>query len=248
MTTNKTIIGPASCELFRQIAERLRYSDIEVICTDAELSEFLDTAESKRARCIFYEAENENVETLALITRALPSEPLLVLIAKEDTDISRFKNSDRSGIIRLPANPENLVTMLLHYLRDKKAVNEEQKNELIDSHISHVLVNSCITPHCRGFHYLRDVFKIILKKECQASSIRSTVYSEVAEKWNTTVGAVDHAIRIAIKKSWEDTSSNFRVKYFGVLGMRLIKMPTPKEYIFTIAEGLRRELDSKLLG
>lgn len=239
MRTPKTVIGPKSSELFKEVAERLRYSEIEAICTDGDMNEILELAKSKQPKFIFYEAERENADTLSYMSHELPNEPLLMFIAKKETDISNIWQGENSRVLRLPANPENVAMLLRFCLRDTTALSEAEQAHLLENHISHVLVSGNITPDVRGFYYILDTLILFLKNRYRPLG---DVYREIGEKRRATVAGIDHGVRAAINRCWETSSNFFKMKYFAYGRTRNPKPPKPKEFILTVVAGINREL------
>lgn len=239
MKTPKTVIGPESSELFKEVAEILKYSDIEAICTDGGINEILELAETKHPKFVFYEAERENADALSYMSHELPNEPLLMFIAKKETDISNIWQGENSRVLRLPANPENVAMLLRFCLRDITALSEAEQARLLESHISHVLVSGNISPDVRGFYYLLDTLTLFLKNRYRPLG---DVYREIGERRGATVAGIDHGVRAAIKRCWETSSNFFKMKYFTFGRARREQIPRPKEFILTVVAGINREL------
>lgn len=247
MNFAKTIIGPSDSKLFKDVADILRYTDINAICCDAEMKEFLEVAKEERAKFIFYPAEAPNSDMVPIYSAKFPSEPIVMFIAQEETDVKRIKQFDRARVLHLPANPENVASMLRYFLRDRKILRERDRKMMLSGRIALVLLNGCITPDTKGFHFIRDAIEIILQDDCPTSGLRNTVYSEIAKKRKTTIDAIDHSIRVSVKNSWSQSGYRFKEDYFGVWGINTEKAPTPKEFMLTIAEGLKRDLANDLI-
>lgn len=84
-----------------------------------------------------------------------------------------------------------------------------------------------ITPDLNGYWYISDAVKMIAECENKVNLIiTGKLYSEIAQKRNTTVGGVERGIRHAIAKSFKGGYLNHIYKV----------RPTNKAFLFDLVE------------
>ena len=81
--------------------------------------------------------------------------------------------------------------------RDVSAVHKLRLNK----QIGNLLFDLGISPHLKGFRYLRYAIEIAIEDFDSVDMITKILYPEVAKVYKTTAGAVERAIRTAISST-----------------------------------------------
>lgn len=109
--------------------------------------------------------------------------------------------------------------------------SEEKKKQVSD--ITNILLKMGIGPHIRGFHYLRDAIAITIKNNGLIVAAVKGMYSDVAQKYDTTSNRVERAIRYAIESIWTYGNHEYIKELFGEDRKR---RPSNSEFIAIIAD------------
>ncbi|NLJ85439.1 MAG: sporulation transcription factor Spo0A [Firmicutes bacterium] len=116
------------------------------------------------------------------------------------------------AMARAAANREVLVTELLHRIG--------------------------IPAHFKGYNYLRDAVLIVMEEEgLLGGSLTKELYPRLAEKYSTTPGGVEAAIRNAVITAWEDGNREFLEELTGRISKG--RFPTNSLIIAKLADQLR---------
>lgn len=140
-------------------------------------------------------------------------------------------------------NQENIIQMfsILQKHPNAKLIlyveeNEDRKQESLEKQVGNCLNKLGISLHLKGYGYIKyGVLRCIEHPE-EMESITKILYPNIAKKFNTTPGKVEHGIRHAIKKSWETEKSEAWENIFGKKYMERKSKPTNARFIATLSD------------
>lgn len=113
--------------------------------------------------------------------------------------------------------------------------------------ITNILHELGVPSHIKGYQYIRESIMVVYKNPEIVGGITKELYPEVAKKYDTTVSRVERAIRHAIEVSWNRGSWDLMEDIFGhSIDIDKAK-PTNSEFIVTIADKLKLELDKVVI-
>lgn len=87
-----------------------------------------------------------------------------------------------------------------------------------------------------GYHYQACAIGMLIEDMSLINAITKTIYPKVAKEFNTTLYAVERAIRTAITIGWERGNVDFQKKLFGYTVSANKGTPTNSEFLVTIAD------------
>lgn len=180
-----------------------------------------------------------------------------VLVCESSLFNERFSYSGVKGIVMLlsneyaqasgsgisyslvkPVEPSVLLNRIINVIIGKK------RSYSIDERITTILLTCGITPHIRGYRYLRDAIKYVYINSGEHDlKITKDIYPAVARMNQTEPSRIERGIRHAIDSAWE------RGKLSGVrsvIGLELYDKsykPTNYEFIRLISDKLLLEQD-----
>jgi two-component system, response regulator, stage 0 sporulation protein A len=96
--------------------------------------------------------------------------------------------------------------------------------------------------HIKGFKYINDAIISIHSRTESNNKIMSTVYSIIAEKYDTTPASVEKAIRSAIEVMFTRNFFDDEHPVLGDLIAKKNKKVTNSEFIMIMVEWLKREI------
>lgn len=105
--------------------------------------------------------------------------------------------------------------------------NKEQR-------ITRILHEMGIPPHLKGFTYLRDAVNMYLANGHLAGGLTKELYPTLANRYDTTAGGVEAAIRNAVIAAWEHGNTEYITEMIGT--HRANKVPTNSLIIAKLAE------------
>ena len=85
-----------------------------------------------------------------------------------------------------------------------------QDNLSYEHELKKILIYMGITPNYRGYEYILFAMKLIFKQPVYLRSVTKELYPEIAKECLTDWRAVEHGIRIAIVRSWDEDPQKFQ--------------------------------------
>ena len=111
--------------------------------------------------------------------------------------------------------------------------------------ISKMLHDLGIPSHIKGYQYIREGVTLLYNNPEFIGGITKELYPDIASKYNTTVSRVERAIRHAIEVSWNRGDWDLMEDIFGHSVDIDKAKPTNSEFIVTIADKLKLDLNNK---
>lgn len=105
-----------------------------------------------------------------------------------------------------------------------------------------------VPSHIKGYQYIREGVTLIFENPEMVGGITKELYPEIAKKYETTVSRVERAIRHAIEVSWNRGNWQLMEDIFGHSVDIDKAKPTNSEFIVTVADKLRLELNSPMFS
>ena len=155
-----------------------------------------------------------------------------------------FNNVENLNIDYVLLKPYNMSD-LERVINDLTAgpVNVSASGHL-ESRISKMLHSLGIPSHIKGYQYIRESILLIYKNPYIIGGITKELYPEVAERYKTTSSRVERAIRHAIEVSWNRGDYKYMEELFGHSVDYDRAKPTNSEFIATVADKLRLDLNT----
>lgn len=155
-----------------------------------------------------------------------------------------FENIDNLNLSYIMLKPYSLDD-LSNVIKDIFAENSERAmNGNLESRISKMLHSLGIPSHIKGYQYIRESIVLIYRNPYIIGGITKELYPEVAEKYKTTSSRVERAIRHAIEVSWNRGDYDYMEELFGHSVDYDRAKPTNSEFIATVADKLRLDLNT----
>lgn len=145
-----------------------------------------------------------------------------------------------------PFELEDLERRILDCENNDKLDNSQEKiryNNLQIS-ITKVLHDLGVPSHIKGYQYIREGITILYDKPELIGGITKELYPDIASKYKTTVSRVERAIRHAIEVSWNRGDWDLMDEVFGHSVDIDKAKPTNSEFIATVADKLRLEIQN----
>ncbi len=117
-------------------------------------------------------------------------------------------------------------------------------NGNLETKISKMLHSLGIPSHIKGYQYIRESILLIYNNPYIIGGITKELYPEVAERYKTTSSRVERAIRHAIEVSWNRGDYEYMEELFGHSVDYDRAKPTNSEFIATVADKLRLDLNT----
>ena len=156
---------------------------------------------------------------------------VIVLLSDERAQFSGYTRVNYCLV--KPVEPNILMNRIVSVILGKKSF------KTLDERISMILLTCGISPHIRGFRYLRDAIKLVCSKASEHDlKVTKDIYPAIALATNTAPSRIERGIRHAIESAWE------RGKLSGVrsvIGLELYDQsykPTNWEFIKLISDKL----------
>ena len=146
-----------------------------------------------------------------------------------------------------PVDMNALVEKIKELTKENKVnlgFNIDDKN--LQVNVTHILHELGVPSHIKGYHYLREGIKLIYNNPELIGGITKELYPSIAKKFASTDTRVERSIRHAIEVSWNRGNWDLMHDLFGYSVDIDKAKPTNSEFIVTIADKLRMDLNIQL--
>lgn len=234
MKTYSVIILQDDIETAKRIAEELEATDvIKVLGISNDGKMGLDMIKERSPELVIIDLVLkgfDGMEVLACLKEAEFSGKILVLSSVSgDASVSKACGLGADYFMLKPVNTD-LILKRIEQIFEKR----DSKNP-IDDKLSKIFISVGIPPHIKGYAFLREGVKMVVKQPEIINNITKRLYPMIGDKFDTTPSKVERAIRHAIEVSWAkgriDTINNL----FGV-SVFMGEKPTNGEFIALIAD------------
>lgn len=128
--------------------------------------------------------------------------------------------------------PVSSNTKIVLYMEGTEKEEENSWEKIVGSYLYKLGIPS----HLRGYGYLKYGIIRCLSHSEELESVTKILYPGIAKKYNTTTGKVEHGIRHAIQKAWENEKSEEWETVFGKIQMNRNSRPTNSQFIATLSD------------
>lgn len=90
-----------------------------------------------------------------------------------------------------------------------------KSREVYECELNNVLIKLDITPNYRGYEYIVHAIRLIFRKPERLQYVTKELYPVVAQQYCTDWRAVEHSIRIAVSRSWDEDPERFKDLFMG---------------------------------
>ena len=112
------------------------------------------------------------------------------------------------------------------------------KKEDLEKVLSDIISTVGIPANIRGYKFLREAIKSVVKNQLLATAITKKLYPQVAEEFQTTSSKVERAIRHAIDVGYNAGKMTNINNIFGINILEKYERPSNGQFIAIVAERL----------
>lgn len=186
---------------------------------------------------ILQEMQNKNISGKVIV---------LTSYNKEET-ISRVSNYGISYYMLKPYSIESLEKRIIEAVNNPQKQTVSIKENKLNLSISKMLHSLGVPSHIKGYQYIRESVLMLYNNPSLLGGITKELYPEIAAKFSTTPSRVERAIRHAIEVSWNRGDYELMEEIFGNSVDYDRAKPTNSEFIATVADKLKLEINPELL-
>lgn len=249
----RVLIADNNLELCRTIQEFLdNQGDMEVVGLAHDGQQALVEIARERPDVVILDITMPNLDGMAVLERmgALDLSPppkviVLTALGREDI-IQRFTDLGADYFIIKPFDLELLAERIRQFSLPKSGsvVREGRSGVGAPSYteaslsVTHLLHEMGVPPNFKGYNYLRDAVLMALRDpQLLGGALTKRVYPQLAEKYGSTPGGVEAAIRNAVLACYERGNQEFIHQLCGA-GSRK-SCPTNSMVIAKLADHIR---------
>lgn len=251
----KVLIADNNLELCRTIQEFLdNQGDIEVVGLAHDGQQALDQIAALRPDVVILDITMPNLDGMAVLERMgelelSPPPKIIVLTAlgREDV-IQRFTDLGADYFIIKPFDLELLAERIRQFsfgstistVQVSKSYSSRPSQADISVKVTHLLHEMGVPPNFKGYNYLRDAVLMTLRDpQLIGGALTKRLYPQLAEKYQTTAGGVEAAIRNAVLACYERGNRDFINELCGVPKSGKKTYPTNSLVIAKLADHIR---------
>ena len=200
---------------------------------------------------------NMNNLDLVILDSLLPKRDCLSILNELKKKDAKFKviltSSIKNSVVLNNLDRYNIDYVLLkpYKLEDLSNVIEmifsttiaANNKNAIEPRITKMLHSLGVPSHIKGYQYIRESILLIYNNPYIIGGITKELYPEVASRYKTTSSRVERAIRHAIEVSWNRGDYEYMEELFGHSVDYDRAKPTNSEFIATVADKLRLDLN-----
>lgn len=170
--------------------------------------------------------------------------PFKVILTSSVKNSLLFENTENLLLDYILLKPYNFNDLenVIGLLFDKQL--ETRDGNILEIKITKMLHALGIPSHIKGYQYIREGILLMYKNPYIIGGITKELYPEVAQKYHTTASRVERAIRHAIEVSWNRGDYEYMEELFGHSVDYDRAKPTNSEFIATVADKLKLEVNS----
>ena len=120
-------------------------------------------------------------------------------------------------------------------------ITETVRSRSLDEKITSIFLAIGIPAHIKGYHFLREAIKMVVKSPDTINYITKELYPGIAEHFQTSSSKVERAIRHAIEVAWTRGKVENMNDIFGYNIYSKLEKPTNGEFIALVADKLIME-------
>lgn len=128
--------------------------------------------------------------------------------------------------------PQKANAKIVLYVEENDKSTEISWEKVVASYLNKLGV-PC---HLKGYHYLKYGIVRCLCHSEELESVTKILYPDIAKKYNTTSGRVEHGIRHAIQKAWETEKNKEWENVFGKRSVDENFKPTNSQFIAALSD------------
>lgn len=245
----------ALCETLTEYLQGL--PDMEVVGSAYDGEEGLDLIARENPDVVLLDISMPRLDGMAVLERlhelSLSRSPAIIILTalgREDI-MQRFAQLGAHYFVIKPFDLEVLASRIRQFAgagetpaaRDKVADGRYATRRPVDLEVAvtELLHKMGVPAHFKGYTYLRDAVLTVLEEdEPLGGTLSKSLYPRLSEKYSSTAGGVEAAIRNAIIASWQHGNRAFLEELTGVNARgRNGKFPTNSMVIAKMANYLR---------
>ena len=147
-----------------------------------------------------------------------------------------------------PFDMEMLIKRIRELTSNKKGIAKVQQNSMnqdrtknLEEKITDIFLLIGIPAHIKGYHFLREAIKMVVRDGGIINRITKELYPGIAKEFKTTPSKVERAIRHAIDVAWNRGKVENINQLFGYVVYDKNDKPTNGEFIALIADKLNMD-------
>lgn len=243
MQTYKFLL-PTKTLMKNELADRLTMSGQRVKASDPQADEIYRTDGHFSPDVQLIDEQITIRETIKYIEQAKRNSKakIIVLCGSDEKAKTQYLSTGADAVLPADANAEMVIRSLEDMLGISRAKTDISYETELYERVSRALCELSITPNYCGYRYLRSIITLVLSDPDIVRRISKTVYPRAAQMHGAKPSCIERGVRTAIARSWAKVTPEMKIKYFGIHSTLLQNCPTNSEYIFIVAERIRRDI------
>ena len=225
--------------------------EIQVVGTAENAKEALEMVKLLNPNAIIADLIMPQTDGFFLLERLATGEygemPKVIMLSAVSSE-TRYAQGISLGATYYMNKPFVIETLyqLLDFF-DLRPLNIQKKPTLVkskslDERITSIFLSIGIPAHIKGYQFLKEAIKIVIKEPEMINGITKQLYPAIAQNFETSPSKVERAIRHAIEVAWNRGRIENLNTIFGYHIYTKNDKPTNGEFIALIADRLTLEV------
>ncbi|MBO8125968.1 MAG: sporulation transcription factor Spo0A [Firmicutes bacterium] len=247
------------CDILTRYFEK--QEDIEVAGVAYDGEQALNLIEEVEPDVVILDITMPILDGLAVLERLpglnLPKRPKIIILTafgREDL-ILKLTQLGADYYVVKPFDMEVLVTRIRQFAQGEESLiktsgtSAELKSGAgkdLMTMVTEIIHGMGVPAHFKGYNYLRDAVMMVLEEKfVPGGNLTKQLYPRIAEKYNTSTGGVEAAIRNAILTAWDHGNREYISRMVGKSAISTkAKFPSNSLMIAKIADHLRLKMQA----
>lgn len=245
MSILKIVIADSSQDSSELLARQIRLrEDMEIVGISSDGEGAIQLIRGKKPNVLVMNPTLEGSGALLSFIQRRKNAPHVVLyLPMENRSLLPLASDWNSPVCGGMMSQLLILTGCIRTAFEPELDNENDR--AISRRVSALLRQFGISPHIRGYHYLRSAIVAVVKDGSLLRGVTKVLYPSIAESCGTSASCVERAIRNAIELSWTRCDIDFLHRHFGSIIDPETGRPTNLEFIATMADILYLQQDSQ---
>ena len=223
-------------------------NDVEVVGSCCNPIEAADTIKETSPDALIVDMIMPQADGLSLLERlntsefdAMPETIVVSAIGSEKMVQMACELGAKYFMVK-PFNTEilykRLQDMFGHRSVQARRAPAPVRSRTLDEKITNVFLSIGIPAHIKGYHFLREAIKMVVKQPDLINAITKKLYPGIAQPFDTSASKVERAIRHAIEVAWSRGKIENINTFLGYNIYTNNDKPTNGEFIALMADKL----------
>ncbi|MBO8125899.1 MAG: sporulation transcription factor Spo0A [Firmicutes bacterium] len=248
MRTTRVLIADDEMDLAELLADAIRrVSDLSLAGVAHDGEQALALIDQVKPDVVLLDMIMPKLDGIAVLEelklRSGPKPKVIALTALGEAEMTqKILALGASYYIIKPFKTDLLLRRIRQVAQEKPDLRPlalHHPNVEVERKVVELVIQIGIPPSLKGYNYVKDAILIVLENPAYLTGVTKKLYPYIAEKYGTTAGVVERALRSAIEYAWMHGDPDYLYSLFGSTIKSSKGKPTNTAFIARVADLLK---------